>query len=106
MKTSTMALVLFALLALIPCTGSMAQTAPTPAVTASAALPASTAEFLATLSATPDVTEGLTPAPRFLTTCTSSSQCPTGQLCCYPCGIDGCSNMCLTPVKGRCPLFV
>jgi len=105
MKTSTMALVLLALLALIPCTGSMAQTAPTPAVTASAALPASTAQFLATLSATPDVNDALPPSPQFMTTCTSSSQCPSGQLCCYPCGIDGCSFTCMNPMNGHCPRF-
>jgi hypothetical protein len=103
MKTSTMALVLLALLALIPCTGAMAQTAP--ALTATAPAPASTAEFLATLSAPDTVTQGLTPAPQFVTTCTSSSQCPSGQLCCYPCGIDGCSFTCTTPVNGHCPRF-
>ena len=103
MKTSAMALVFLALLAL--CTPSMAATAPTPAVTAPAQAPASTAEFLATL-ATPDtVAQGLTPAPQFVTTCTSSSQCPTGQLCCYPCSIDGCSFTCMKPMNGHCPRF-
>ena len=105
MKTSTMALVLLALLALIPCTGSMAQTAPTPAVTAPVQAPASTAEFLATLSAPQTVDQALTPAPQFATTCTSSSQCPSGQLCCYPCGIDGCSFTCMKPMNGHCPHF-
>jgi hypothetical protein len=38
-------------------------------------------------------------------TCTSNSQCPPGTLCCYPCGIPGCMNMCLTPVHGHCPFF-
>jgi hypothetical protein len=45
-------------------------------------------------------------AARHLFGCTSNAQCPAGKLCCYPCGIDGCTNMCVTPVKGRCPLYV
>jgi len=41
------------------------------------------------------------------TFCNSDDECPTGQLCCYPCGIDGCQNVCMTPWKGgECPLFV
>lgn len=56
------------------------------------------ADFLATLA---DV-----PSPKLAsTTCTDHSQCPTGQLCCYPCGIDGCDKICMTPVRGRCPFF-
>jgi hypothetical protein len=107
MKASATVLVLLALLALVPCTG-MAQTAPAPAVaamTAPAPVPTETADFLATLSATPGSANDLAPAPSFMTGCTSNAQCPTGKLCCYPCGIDGCTNMCLTPIKGRCPLF-
>lgn len=38
-------------------------------------------------------------------TCTSSSQCPTGQLCCYPCGQDGCQFMCMNPIHGHCPII-
>ena len=102
MKTSATVLVLLALLALIPCTQSVAQT---PAVTTAQA-PASTAEFLATLSTAPDLDGTLTPAPQFLaTTCTSSAQCPSGQLCCYPCGIDGCDFVCMKPMNGHCPRF-
>jgi hypothetical protein len=37
--------------------------------------------------------------------CTSTSQCPPGTLCCYPCGVDGCQDMCLQPLHGHCPLF-
>jgi hypothetical protein len=38
--------------------------------------------------------------------CTSDDDCPTGQLCCYPCGIDGCQNVCMTPWRGgECPVF-
>jgi hypothetical protein len=40
------------------------------------------------------------------TGCTSNSQCPRGQLCCYPCGIPGCQNQCMAPApNGQCPLF-
>jgi hypothetical protein len=49
------------------------------------------------------------PAPRFLTTtCHSNDECPTGQLCCYPCGIDGCEFICMAPwgKTGECPLFM
>ncbi len=106
MKTFKLALVLLALLALIPCTQSMAQAAqaqPAPA-------PANNAEFLATLSAPANAPANAPaqtlPAPAFLSTsCTSSSQCPTGQLCCYPCGIDGCTNVCMNPMRGHCPFF-
>lgn len=111
MKKSTILFVLLALLALIPCSQAMAQMpqAPTPAVAMAApsvtALVAN-AEFLASLSTAPAQLPGdLAPAPSFMTGCTSNAQCPTGTLCCYPCGIDGCTNQCLTPVKGRCPLF-
>jgi hypothetical protein len=38
--------------------------------------------------------------------CTSDSQCGAGLKCCYPCGIVGCHNECLTPDPGgRCPAF-
>jgi hypothetical protein len=108
MKIFATVLVLLALLACTPC---MAQTLPAPtpsagAVTA-APIPTDTADFLATLSGGQSkAPSDLTPAPSFMTGCTSNDQCPAGQLCCYPCGIDGCSNMCITAVKGRCPLFV
>jgi hypothetical protein len=113
MKTSATVLVLLALLALVPCTG-MAQPAPTPAVAAVTAVtavstaapnPTETADYQATLTVAPSAATDLAPAPSFMTGCTSNAQCPTGKLCCYPCGIDGCTNMCLTPIKGRCPLF-
>ena len=110
MKTSATVLVLLALLALVPCAQSMAQTqpAPTPSVASvvtAPPVPTESADFLATLAAPSSAANDLAPAPSFMTGCTSNAQCPTGKLCCYPCGIDGCSNMCLTPVKGRCPLF-
>jgi hypothetical protein len=57
------------------------------------------------------VPSDLVPAPSFMTTgCTSSSQCPTGQLCCNVCGNPpddgGSCKACVTPVRGRCPLIV
>lgn len=34
--------------------------------------------------------------------CTEDSQCASGLLCCYPCGIAGCENQCSVPVDGSC----
>jgi hypothetical protein len=72
-------------------------------------VPATTAEFLATLadgqSDAPEI-DGLLPAPKFLSTvCTSDAQCPTGQKCCYPCGIPDCEFVCMQVVRNRCPFF-
>jgi hypothetical protein len=40
------------------------------------------------------------------TGCTFDSQCYPGLKCCYPCGIPGCSNACVTPqADGSCPLY-
>ncbi|HEX9944830.1 MAG TPA: hypothetical protein VGG03_22705 [Thermoanaerobaculia bacterium] len=114
MKTSATVLVLLALLALVPCTQCVAQTPPAmpPAssVTTTTA-PANVADFLATLSggqSNAPGTEALPPSPKFLsrTVCTSNADCPSGQLCCYPCGIEGCNYVCMDPVKGHCPWFV
>lgn len=75
------------------------------AQTPAAPVPASAADFLATLS------DAAVPAPDFLSGCTSNYQCPTGQLCCYLCGNppegddSGC-RQCTTPVRGRCPMVV
>jgi hypothetical protein len=98
MKTFATVLVLLALFVLVPCTESVAQTPPA----AAAPVAMNTTDFLATLSA-----EVLPPSPTFLatTSCTTNADCPTGKLCCYPCGIDGCERRCLTPLRGRCPLF-
>ena len=44
-------------------------------------------------------------------TCASDQECPSGLLCCYPCGIapdpetNACANRCLAPMNGHCPLF-
>jgi hypothetical protein len=38
--------------------------------------------------------------------CTSDHDCRGGDLCCYPCGVGGCSNACVAPAAGGgCPLF-
>ncbi len=57
------------------------------------------------------VPNDLVPSPTLTTGCTDSSQCPTGQLCCYMCGNppegdDSFCRMCVTPVRGRCPMVV
>jgi hypothetical protein len=107
MKRSAIGLALFAILALVPCAQCLAQAPSAPAAPA----PASDADFLATLAsgqgdATPGA-ESLPTGPRFLTTlCNSNADCPTGQLCCYPCGIPDCHNICMAPVNKRCPNFV
>ena len=99
MKTSSAVLVLLALLLLIPCTQALAATqpAPTPAL-AALATPApvlAKADFLASLAADP--------AGK---TCTSNAQCPAGQLCCYPCGRFGCTDVCtVVPPGGQCPHY-
>jgi hypothetical protein len=100
MKTSVRILVLFALLALALCAQGIAQTPSTP-------VPASTAEFLATLSGAQSTAPGdLLPSPIFLAMfCATDADCPTGQLCCYPCGIEGCTKTCTKPLRGRCPLY-
>lgn len=66
------------------------------------------AEFLATLAGDLNAAPGaevLPPSPTLRsTTCTSNADCPTGQLCCYPCGIPDCNFICMTPWrKGICP---
>lgn len=37
--------------------------------------------------------------------CTENSQCASGLLCCYPCGIAGCENQCTVPVNEICPAY-
>ena len=111
-------LVLLALFSLIPLAQAMAQTGPVAAPLAAplanpTAAPASdaaaAAQFLATLSGGQTQTPNdLTPAPSFMTGCTTSAQCPTGQLCCNSCGNppDGTTcRACMTPIRGRCPLI-
>jgi hypothetical protein len=100
-------LVFLALLTLLPFAQLAVQAQPPAAPAAPAP---DVAQFLASLSAgQAQAPSDLVPAPSFLTSCTSSSQCPSGQLCCNTCGNppDGGSCMgCVNPVRGRCPLFV
>lgn len=80
--------------------GAQTQPAPTtPAI--------STADFLATLSAAPASGQSsLIPSPVLDSGCTSSAQCPKGQLCCLACGYAGCETYaCFVPMNGHCPLF-
>jgi hypothetical protein len=74
---------------------------------ASSPVPA-TADFLASLAGPSNApVSEVPPAPSFLATtgCTSSSQCPTGQLCCYACGTDCERRACMKPLNGHCPFF-
>jgi hypothetical protein len=107
-------LVLLALLSLLPFAQSMAQTpqmAAPPANPTAASAPDAAAQFLATLSGA-QTPNDLTPAPSFMTGCTSNAQCPTGQLCCNVCGFlpaKGTSlncMACVTPINGHCPRVV
>jgi hypothetical protein len=100
MKTPAKVLVLLALFALTLCTQCMAAAPAAP-------VPTSTAEFLAALSGgQSNAPSDLPPSPIFLATlCATDADCPTGQLCCYPCGIDGCNRTCTKPLRGRCPLY-
>jgi hypothetical protein len=46
------------------------------------------------------------PATHFTrSSCASNADCASGELCCYPCGIPGCSNVCMQVSGGRCPAF-
>ena len=85
---------LLALLALLIPVLAVAQT-PQPAVSMDLA------EFLATLSGAQNTATGFQMIP-----CDDHSDCPAGQLCCYPCGIDGCPFICMDPDRrGRCPII-
>jgi hypothetical protein len=65
-----------------------------------------TADFLASLAGPSAPASDVAPAPDFLVTgCTSSAQCPTGQLCCYACGTDCERRACMKPMNGHCPFF-
>jgi hypothetical protein len=97
-------LLLVALFAVFAAAPGMAQTQPAPAATA---MPAATADFLATLAAVPaSGQDGLTPSPVLDSGCMSNSQCPKGQLCCLACGYAGCeTRACFVPMNGHCPFF-
>ena len=108
MRTSrTHVLMMAALFVLFTVSAGLAQI-PQTVQTAKAPEVPTKAELLAMLAggldAVPDA-EALPPSPTFLsTTCNSNADCPTGQLCCYPCGIPDCQFVCMTPWRGnRCP---
>jgi hypothetical protein len=42
--------------------------------------------------------------PAFMTGCTSSAQCPSGQICCLACGYAGCERRACFATK-TCPHF-
>ena len=44
------------------------------------------------------------PAPALASGCTSSAQCPTGQICCLACGYAGCERHACFATK-ICPHF-
>ena len=104
-------LVLLAL-ALAPFTQLLAQAPPVAVPPAKdAAAPATdVAQFLATLSdGQAQTPSDLVPAPSFMTDCTSSSQCPTGTICCNDCGRVpnrcGGSGICRHPgYAAQCPV--
>jgi hypothetical protein len=102
-------LVLLALLALLPLAQAMAQTQPAVPANPATAAPQTAAQFLATLANGPTQTpKDLVPAPSFMASCTSSAQCPAGQLCCNACGNSPDGNpclACLAPIRGHCPLI-
>jgi hypothetical protein len=110
MKTSALVLALLALLALVPCASSVAQTptAPLNSVAAASTAPAmSAADFLATLSGGQSQTPANRPsAPAFMAGCTSSAQCLPGQRCCPACGQPDCGMACFVVINGHCPLFM
>jgi hypothetical protein len=93
---------LFALVALAPV---FAGTAPAvPQGTATVQAPAA-ADFLASLATDLAGTSGI-PGAIAASGCTSSSQCPSGQLCCLACGYAGCETFaCFKPMNGHCPRF-
>jgi hypothetical protein len=101
-------LVLLALVTIVPLAPAMAQT-PVATPPASSAQAPTAAQFLAALASPPTkAPNDLTPAPWFRTSCTSSANCPTGQLCCNVCGTPpdggGSCRACVTPIRGHCPL--
>ncbi len=99
MKTRAALLLLLALFALIPC-ALAAGSVPSPS---SAPAPAD-ADFLASLSGPGTSPTDLPPVPAFMTGCTSSAQCPSGQICCLACGYAGCERRACFATK-TCPHF-
>jgi hypothetical protein len=108
MRTScSRVLMLAALFAIFTAAASFAQTVQTVPTAVAPEVPTK-AEFLATLAGSPSAVPGgeaLPPNPALRSTlCSSDADCPTGQLCCYPCGIPDCNFICMNPWrKGMCP---
>jgi hypothetical protein len=104
MRQCLRVLLLMSLCALFAVAAGLTQT-PQAAALAPQAVPSVT-QFLATLSATPGEAPGaeLLPSPKLASTvCKSNADCPTGQLCCYPCGRFGCDFVCMAVTT--CPHF-
>ena len=105
MRQCLRVLLLMSLCALFAVAAGLAQT-PQVAATAPQAVPTVT-QFLATLSATPGEVPGaglLPPSPKLASTvCHTNADCPSGQLCCYPCGRFGCDFVCMAVTT--CPHF-
>ncbi len=104
MKLVPPALILLALLALVPGTLLAAGT-PATASTVAATSPAAASsldDFFASLAGGPSNRSEIS-AIGASTICQSNADCPRGWLCCYPCGIPDCNFVCMK-VK-RCPLF-
>lgn len=94
---------LFVIFAAVP---GMAQTQPAAMSPGSqVTTPMDVASFLATLSSpsTGDL-NGVTPAPKLASGCTSNADCGPGQLCCLACGYAGCERRACFTTK-VCPHF-
>lgn len=110
MRTScSRVLMLAALFAIFTAMAGFAQTVQTVPTAVAPEVPTK-AELLASLAGDASPAPGgevLPPSPTVRsTTCSSHDDCPTGQLCCYPCGIPDCEFVCMTPWrKGICPLI-
>ena len=100
----TRILLLAALCALFMVAPGMAQASTAAAAPAPANV--ETAQFLASLAAPSSAPADLMPSPMPASGCTSSAQCPPGQLCCLACGFAGCERRaCFVPMNGHCPFF-
>ena len=106
-----LALLLVALFAVFATAQGRAQTQPaavspgSPSATVAAPASMDVADFLATLSApAAGDLSGLPPAPALASGCTSSAQCPAGQICCLACGYADCDRHACFATKS-CPHF-
>jgi hypothetical protein len=98
-------LLLVAVFTILAAAGAVAQTPPASVEPQALQAPASTADFLATLSVAPaGGQDGLIPSPVFASGCTSNAQCPAGQICCLACGYADCDRRACFATK-VCPHF-